>query len=105
MATTLEAAGMARHDAPPLPASALAEPGLLRRASLRWERCGELHAAPAGAYSGSLMTHRWRERDSNRRSPLEPFDLAMTETARGFRRPVRTWRHVKALRRRSILRA
>jgi hypothetical protein len=45
------------------------------------------------------------ERDSNRRSPLEPCDLAMIETARGFRRPARTWRHVKALRRRSILRA
>jgi Alcohol dehydrogenase GroES-like domain len=44
-------------------------------------------------------------RDSNRRSPLEPRDLAMTETPRGFRRPARTWRHVKALRRRSILRA
>jgi len=23
-------------------------------------RCGELHAAPAGADSGSLMTRRWR---------------------------------------------
>jgi hypothetical protein len=29
------------------------------------ERCGELHAAPAGADSGSLMTRRWRGVDSN----------------------------------------
>ncbi len=55
--------------------------------------------------STERRTLRWRERDSNRRSPLEPCDLAMTETARGFRRPARTWRHVKPLRRRSILRA
>src|SRR5580704_5807806 len=33
------------------------------------ERCGELHAAPAGADSGSLMTRRRRETDSNPRSP------------------------------------
>ena len=32
-------------------------------------RCGELHVAPAGADSGSLITRRWREMDSNHRSP------------------------------------
>jgi hypothetical protein len=34
-------------------------------------RCGELHAAPAGADLGSLMTRRWREMDSNPRSPRQ----------------------------------
>ena len=33
-------------------------------------RCGELHAAPAGSNSGSLMTRRWRGMDSNPWSPV-----------------------------------
>jgi hypothetical protein len=37
--------------------------------------------------------------------PLEPRDLAMAETARGFRRPARISRQVNRRRRRSILRA
>ena len=37
----------------------------LRRASSRLERCGELHAALAGADSGSSLAPHWRKADSN----------------------------------------